>query len=115
MMLRLAGFVAVVCALTACSVESPGTAVRVAGPAKGDTPTRDFVIGKWGTDGNCDGALDLRADGTTDGPVGNWTYHDGVIGFTDVPELKVTVTVIDDRSMDSTNGDGDRATMTRCP
>ncbi|WP_293305366.1 hypothetical protein [Mycolicibacterium sp.] len=118
MLIRFAGVIAVASALAACGVQgrpAAGTAVPAPGPSKGDTPTRDFVIGKWGTNGNCESSLDLRADGTTDGPVGDWTYSDGVIGFTDVPELRVTVTVIDDESMDSTNADGDKAIMTRCP
>lgn len=84
-------------------------------PAKGEKPTREFVVGKWGTNGDCTMAIDLRPDGTSDGPFGNWTYTDGVIGFADEPDFKVSVTVIDDNSMQSTNGDGKTSTMTRCP
>lgn len=118
MLIRFVAGAAVVAALAGCGAQgnpAAGTAVRAPGPAKGDKPSRDFVVGKWGTNGNCESALDLRADGTTDGPVGNWTYNDGVISFADIPEVKVTVTVIDDRSMDSTNRDGQKTTMTRCP
>lgn len=114
MPIRFAIGVAAALALTACGGHGEPVAVP-AGPVKGDTPSRDFVIGKWGTNGSCEKALDLRSDGTTDGPVGDWTYKDGVIGFTDVPELKVTVTVVDDKTMDSTNSDGEKAIMTRCP
>jgi len=84
-------------------------------PAAGEKPTREFVIGKWGTNGDCALAIDLRADGTSDGPFGNWTYSDGVIGFADEPDFKVSVTVIDAQTMESTNDSGKTSKMTRCP
>jgi hypothetical protein len=87
-----------------------------AAPAKGDKPTRDFVVGKWGTNGDCMMAIDLRADGTSDGPFGNWAYSDGVISFADEPEFKVSVTVIDNETMESTNDSSAKTSkMTRCP
>jgi hypothetical protein len=86
-----------------------------AAPAKSDKPTREFLVGKWGTDGDCALAIDLRADGTSDGPFGDWSYSDGVISFADAPELKVNVTVIDDKTMESHNDGGKTAKMTRCP
>ena len=45
-------------------------------PTKGEQPTKEFLYGKWGTDGDCELAIDLRPDGTSDGPFGNWTYTD---------------------------------------
>jgi hypothetical protein len=61
-------------------------------------------------------AIDLRPDGTSDGPFGPWTYRDGVISFPEAPELTVNVTVVDDTTMESTNGDTGKTTrMTRCP
>ena len=84
-------------------------------PAKGDKPNRDFVVGKWGTDGDCTLAIDLRPDGTSDGPFGNWTYNDGVLSFPDEPDFKINVTVIDNATMESTNGSGKTSKMTRCP
>ncbi len=85
-------------------------------PVAGGKPSREFVIGKWGTDGDCAMAIDLRPDGTSDGPFGNWTYTDGVIGFTDEPDFKVSVTVLDDNTMESTNDSTDKKSrMTRCP
>ena len=83
--------------------------------AAGEEPDRDFLIGKWGTDGDCELAVDLRADGTSDGPFGDWSYRDGVISVADAPDLKVAVTVVDDATMESTNGQGKTSTMTRCP
>jgi hypothetical protein len=83
---------------------------------KGEKPSREFVVGKWGTNGDCELAIDLRADGTSDGPFGNWTYNDGVIGFVDEPDFKVNVTVIDDSTMESTSeSSGKTQKMTRCP
>ncbi len=90
---------------------APATAV----PATGAPPTREFLIGKWGTDGNCSMVTDLRPDGTTDGPLGNWSYNDGAIDFTQPPGLKVSVTVIDPKTMESTGDGGKKTTMTRCP
>ncbi len=86
-----------------------------AAPAKGDKPTREFVIGKWGTDGDCTLAIDLRPDGTSDGPFGNWSYADGVLSFPEEPDFKINVTVIDDTTMESSNGTGKTSKMTRCP
>lgn len=90
------------------------TPATVDTPAKGDKPTKAFVVGKWGTDGDCTLAVDLRADGTSDGPFGNWTYNDGVISFADEPDFRVTVTVLDDKTMESHNN-GKTTKMTRCP
>lgn len=86
------------------------------GSMKGEKPSREFVVGKWGTNGDCEMAIDLRADGTSDGPFGNWTYNDGVIGFVEEPDFKVNVTVIDDSTMESTSeSSGKSQQMTRCP
>lgn len=98
-------------ATSAAEATSPAAA-----PMKGEKPSREFVVGKWGTNGDCEMAIDLRADGTSDGPFGNWTYNDGVIGFVEEPDFKVNVTVIDDSTMESTSeSSGKSQKMTRCP
>ena len=98
-------------ATSAAEATSPAAA-----PMKGEKPSREFVVGKWGTNGDCGLAIDLRADGASDGPFGNWTYNDGVIGFVDEPDFKVNVTVIDDSTMESTSeSSGKSQKMTRCP
>ncbi len=97
------------------SAAATAAATPAAAPAKGDKPTKEFVVGNWGNDGDCAMAMNLKADGTTDGPFGNWTYADGVIGFADTPEMKVTVTVVDDKTMNSVNAQGGKHQMTRCP
>lgn len=97
------------------SSAAPASSAAAAAPAKGDKPTKEFVVGKWGTDGDCTLAMDLKADGTSDGPFGNWSYADGVITFADAPEMKIEVTVVDDKTMDSKNSGGGNHKMTRCP
>ena len=101
-------------AASSTSVTSAQASANPVVPAAGERPTREFLIGKWGTNGDCTLAIDLRADGTSDGPFGNWTYSDGVIGFVDEPDFKVSVTVIDAQTMESAN-DGKTSKMTRCP
>ena len=87
-----------------------------AAPVGGQKPNREFLIGKWGTNGDCTLAIDLRADGNSDGPFGNWAYRDGVISFPEEPDFKVDVTVLDDKTMASTNASSDKTSkMTRCP
>lgn len=103
-----------VSAASSASVTSAQAPASPVVPAAGERPTREFLIGKWGTNGDCTLAIDLRADGTSDGPFGNWTYSDGVIGFVDEPDFKVSVTVIDAQTMESAN-DGKTSKMTRCP
>ncbi|MGE3691110.1 MAG: hypothetical protein AB7F98_06990 [Novosphingobium sp.] len=122
MKIRLALAATATLALAACGggdqpagEASQAAATPAAAPAKGDKPTKEFVVGKWGTDGDCALAMDLKADGTSDGPFGNWTYADGVISFAEAPELKVNVTVIDDKTMESKNSGGKTSKMTRCP
>lgn len=106
-------------AASSSAAPPPVTAASPSGPAAvpptGEKPTREFVVGKWGTDGDCMLAIELRPDGTSDGPFGNWDYTDGVISFPDDPEFKVNVTVIDGNTMASTNDVGKVTKMTRCP
>jgi len=90
-----------------------GTSTAAA-PAAGEKPPRDFVVGNWGTNGDCSRTMDLRADGTSDGPFGNWAYADGAISFPDFPEAKISVTVVDDKTMESDSGSGGKKKMTRC-
>ncbi len=104
---------------SASASAAPASSAAAAAPAKGDKPTKEFVVGKWGTDGDCTLAMDLKADGTSDGPFGNWSYADGVITFADAPEMKINVTVVDEKTMESHNSASSEgrktAKMTRCP
>ena len=139
MKIQLAGAVAAALALTACggqtkpaavapdtsassaastsaAVSSQAPASPAAAPARGTKPPKEFLIGKWGTNGDCTMAIDLRPDGTSDGPFGNWAYSDGAITFPEEPDFRVNVTIIDNNTMKSTNATTDKpSTMTRCP
>ena len=96
--------------------EAAPAASPAAAPAKGEKPSKEFVVGKWGTDGDCTLAMNLKADGTSDGPFGNWSYNDGVLTFADAPGLKINVTVIDEKTMESRQDDQSASKkMTRCP
>ena len=101
----------------AAPAEAPAAAEAAApaGPAvAGAKPTKDFVTGKWGEDGDCTLAIDFKADGTTDGPFGNWNLEDGVLSMADAPQ-KMHVTIVDDNTMESRlDGTGDPKKMTRC-
>lgn len=72
------------------------------------------MVGKWGEDGDCVMAIDVKADGTTDGPFGNWNLEDGVLTMADAPQ-KVHLTVVDEKTIDSKfDGKGASKMMTRC-
>ena len=81
--------------------------------AAGGAPTRDYVVGKWGEDGDCTLAIEFRADGTTDGPFGNWNLEGNRLTMADNPQA-MTVTVIDQDSMSSVGADGRTRRLTRC-
>jgi hypothetical protein len=81
--------------------------------AAGAAPTRDYVVGKWGEDGDCTLAIEFRADGSTDGPFGNWNLEGNQLSMADSPQV-MTVTVVDQNTMESVR-DGDRPRrLTRC-
>lgn len=80
-----------------------------------EKPNRDFLIGKWGTKADCEPAVGLRADGSSDGPFGVWSYRDGINRLVDAPDLKVVVTDVDNATLESTNSQGEMLTMTRVP
>ena len=101
----------------AAPAEAPAAAdaAAPAGPAvAGAKPTKEFMIGKWGEDGDCTLAIDFKADGTTDGPFGDWNLEDGVLTMGDAPQ-KVHLTIVDDKTIDSKlDGKGEPKKMTRC-
>lgn len=98
----------------AAAPEEVAAAEPAAAPAKGEKPTKEFMVGKWGEDGDCVMAIDFKADGTTDGPFGNWNLEDGVLTMADAPQ-KVHLTVVDEKTIDSKlDGKGASKMMTRC-
>lgn len=90
-----------------------GNDTAAATPAAGAAPTREFVVGRWGDDGDCTLAIDFRADGTTDGPFGNWTLDGNQLSMADNPQA-MTVTVVDQNTMESRREGGPPRRMTRC-
>ena len=90
--------------------------VAAAGPVEpGSVPTRDFLIGKWGENGDCSVmVIDFKADGTMDGPVEKWNYEDGKLEMVGMPQ-KQHLKVIDQNTMESRlDGTGDPHKITRC-
>ncbi len=101
-------------AATEAAPAAPAAAVPAATPAKGDKPSKEFMVGKWGEAGDCVMAIDFKADGSTDGPFGNWALNDGVLTMADAPQ-KVHVIVVDAKTMElRLDGKGEPKMMTRC-
>ena len=81
--------------------------------AAGAAPTRDYIVGKWGEDGDCTLAIEFRADGSTDGPFGNWNLEGDQLTMADNPQA-MTVSVVDQNVMQSIGADGRPRRLTRC-
>ena len=96
-------------AATVAPNDNASTATATAGAA----PTRDYVVGRWGEEGDCTLAIDFRADGTTDGPFGNWTLEGNQLTMADNPQA-MTVRVVDPDTMSSVGADGRTRRLTRC-
>ena len=96
-------------AATVAPSDNASTATATAGAA----PTRDYVVGRWGEEGDCTLAIDFRADGTTDGPFGNWTLEGNQLTMADNPQA-MTVRVVDPDTMSSVGADGRTRRLTRC-
>lgn len=105
----------------ATEAAAPAASEAAAAPAgaaaftAGEAPSKEFMIGKWGQDGDCTLAIGFNADGTTDGPFGNWNLDAGVLTMADAPQ-KVHIKVVDANKMESRlDGKGEPKMMTRCP
>lgn len=100
----------------AAPTEAADAAQVAAAPAAeaGGKPTREFMIGKWGEDGDCALAIDFKADGSMDGPVDKWEFEDGVLTMVGLPNT-FHLTVIDDKTLESrADGSGKPHKLTRC-
>jgi len=86
-----------------------------AAPGAGSAPTREFMVGKWGEDGDCALAIDFKPDGSMDGPVDKWELENGELTMVGLPGTFV-LKVIDDKTMESRadGGKGDPHKLTRC-
>jgi len=105
---------------TAAPAEDPAAAEAAspaapAGPAvAGAKPTKEFMVGKWGEDGDCTLAIDFKADGTMVGPVDKWNLEDGKLEMVGLPQ-KMHLKIVDDKTMESRiDGTGDPKKLTRC-
>ncbi len=86
-----------------------------ASAAAGSVPTRDFMVGKWGDNGDCALAIEFKADGSMIGPVDKWELDDkGVLTMVGMPQ-KMHLKVIDSDNMESRlDGTGEPRKINRC-
>jgi hypothetical protein len=84
-------------------------------PAAGGVPTKDFIIGKWGDNGDCELAIEFKADGTMVGPFEKWELDDkGVLTMIGNPQ-KMHLKVVDSDNMESRlDGTGEPRRINRC-
>ena len=76
-------------------------------------PTKEFIVGKWGEDGDCALAIDFKADGTMDGPFDGWTWDGKDLAMPPNP-AKMTLTVIDAKTKESRHEGDKPRKLTRC-
>ena len=89
-------------------------AAAAAAPAAGAAPTKEFMVGSWGTDGDCELAIGLKADGTMDGPFDGWKLDGNVLTMIGNPQTS-TLEVIDDKTLSAKNSEtGKIFKLTRC-
>lgn len=100
----------------ATTVSEPAATTPAAAPvaaAPGSKPTKDFMVGKWGEEGDCNLAIEFKADGTMVGPFEKWNLEDGVLEMVGNPQ-KISLTVVDDKTMESQIGNDPKHKLTRC-
>lgn len=84
--------------------------------AKGDSVTREFLIGIWAEPGkSCAAGIDFQADGKMIGPFPRWELSDGALTMVGNRQ-KMHLTVIDQDTMQSRRSETDPPrTLKRCP
>ena len=101
-------------AASAASASDAGAPAAAAAPAAGAAPTKEFMVGSWGTDGDCELAIGLKADGTMDGPFDGWKLEGNVLTMIGNPQTS-TLTVVDDKTLSAKNSEsGKTFKLTRC-
>ena len=91
---------------------APATAA--AAPAAGAAPTKEFMAGSWGTDGDCELAIGFKADGSMDGPFDGWKLDGNVLTMIGNPQTS-TLTVVDQKTLSAkNNASGKTFKLTRC-
>jgi hypothetical protein len=89
-------------------------AVAAAAPAAGTAPTKEFMVGNWGTDGDCAMAIGFKANGTMDGPFDGWKLEGNVLTMIGNPQTS-TLSVVDDKTLSAKNSEsGKTFKLTRC-
>lgn len=101
-------------AAAAPAADAAAPAAAAAAPAAGAAPTKEFMVGSWGTDGDCELAIGLKADGTMDGPFDGWKLEGNVLTMIGNPQTS-TLTVVDDKTLTAKNSEtGKTFKLTRC-
>ena len=89
-------------------------AAAAGAPPVGTAPTKEFMVGSWGTDGDCELAIGFKADGTMDGPFDGWKLDGNVLTMIGNPQTS-TLEVIDDKTLSAKNSEtGKTYKLTRC-
>lgn len=95
---------------------APAGNETAAAPAGSATLSREFIVGRWTETSDCADAMDFRADGSLHAPFGDagrWELDgDKLINVGNPNQL--TVRVIDQNTMETTNGSGRTTRVTRC-
>ncbi len=101
--------------IEAPAAASPAAAAAAAAaPAAGAAPTKEFMVGSWGTDGDCEMAIGFKADGSMDGPFDGWELNGNVLTMKGNPQTS-TLSVVDDKTMSAKNNkSGKSYKLTRC-
>lgn len=76
-------------------------------------PTRDYIVGKWGEKGDCALAIEFRADGTMIGPFERWELDGAKLTMVGAREV-MTLSVVDQNTMESRLGTAAPRRITRC-
>lgn len=85
----------------------------VATASTGAAPTKEYVVGKWGENGDCTLAIEFRADGTMVGPFERWELNGAKLTMVGAPEA-MTLSVVDQNTMESRLGTAAPRRITRC-
>lgn len=102
------------------TAEAPEATEAAAAPAgalaftAGEAPSKEFMVGTWGEGDACEQPIEFQADGTTtDALFDTWTLEDGLL--TIGGEIKLTLTVVDDKTMESRpEGSTEATIIKRC-
>ena len=98
----------------AAPVGDAAPAAAAGAPPVGSAPTKEFMVGSWGTDGDCEMAIGFKADGSMDGPFDGWKLEGNVLTMIGNPQTS-TLTVVDDKTLSAKNSEsGKTFKLTRC-